>query len=105
VPVWVRAAIALRHVLIPALGVPRTDDAAITIREQGDEVLFAVDDRHLDVRCAIAVDEGMRLLRVTTTVRFHGARGPLSAVSVRLLHPVVVRAMIRSASRWFRQRG
>lgn len=105
VPAWVRAALGLRRLLIPPLGAPHRDAAAPTFREQGDEVLFAVDAPHLDFRCAIAVDEQMRLLRVTTTVRFHGARGRLSVVLARLLHPVVIRAMIRSASRWFQQRG
>jgi hypothetical protein len=104
VPAWVRAAIGLRQLLVPLLGVPRTDATTITFREHGDEVLFAIDERHLDVRCAIAVDEQMRLLRITTTVRFHGARGRLYLLPVRVLHPVVVRAMIRSASRWFEHR-
>jgi hypothetical protein len=105
VPGWVRASLGLRQLLIPLLGVPRTDPSAIAFREQGDEVLFAIDERHLDVRCAIAVDEQMRLLRVTTTVRFHGTRGRVYFLPVRVLHPLVVRAMIRSASRWFQQHG
>jgi len=53
----------------------------------------------------VAVDEQLRLLRVTTTVRLHGRRGRLCFAPVRLLHPVVVRAMVRSAGRWFERRG
>jgi hypothetical protein len=97
VPGWVRAALGLRRLL----SATRTEQHPIAFREQGDEVMFAVDERHLDIRCAIAIDEQMRLLRVTTTVRFQGARGRFLVVPVRLLQPVVVRAMIRSASRWF----
>jgi hypothetical protein len=87
------------------LGIPPVDPSAISVREHADEVLVELDDRHLDFRCGIAVDERMRLLRVTTTVRFHGWRGRLYFVPVRVLHPIVVRAMIRSASRWFERAG
>jgi hypothetical protein len=97
-PRWVVGTLALRQVLVPLLGIPRAADDVFAIREQdGDEVLLAADDRHLDFRCAIAVDRVARLLRVTTTVRLHGWRGRLYFLPVRMLHPHVVRAMIRSA--------
>jgi hypothetical protein len=105
VPLWVRAALGLRQVGVRVLGIPPVDPSAISVREHADEVLVELDDRHLDFRCGIAVDERMRLLRVTTTVRFHGWRGRLYFVPVRVLHPIVVRAMIRSASRWFERAG
>lgn len=46
----------------------------------------------------------MRLVRVTTTVRLHGWRGRLYFAPVRLVHPIVVGAMIRGANRAF-ERG
>jgi hypothetical protein len=96
-PRWVVGALAVRQVLVPLLGVPRANDV-FAIREQdGDEVLLGVDDRHLDFRCAVAVNREARLLRVTTTVRLHGWRGHAYFLPVRVLHPHVVRAMIRSA--------
>jgi hypothetical protein len=97
-PRWVLGALVARQVLVPLLGIPQAPDDVFAIRDQdGDEVLLAADDRHLDFRCAVAVDPAARLLRVTTTVRLHGWRGRAYFLPVRALHPFVVRAMIRSA--------
>ena len=104
IPLWVKAALGVRQLVVPLIGVKRAPNDVFTIREQGDdEVLIAYDDTHLDFRCGIAVDEDARLLRVTTTVRFHGMRGRLYFWPVRLAHPVVVRSMIRSAARSWHQ--
>jgi hypothetical protein len=101
-PRWIRAALGVRQVAVRLIGIPPAPRDVFQIREHGgDEVLIAADDVHLDFRCAVAVDEELRLLRVTTTVRFNGWRGRVYFVPVRLVHPVVMRAMIRSASRWF----
>jgi hypothetical protein len=101
-PRWIAAALHLRQVAVRLIGIPPASRDVFQIREQGgDEVLIAADDTHLDFRCAVAVDEELRLLRVTTTVRFNGWRGRVYFVPVRLVHPIVVGAMIRSASRWF----
>ena len=97
-PRWVMGALAVRQVLVPLLGIPRAADDVFAIREQHeDEVLLGADDRHLDFRCAVAVDPAARLIRVTTTVRLHGWRGQAYFLPVRVLHPLVLRAMIRSA--------
>lgn len=99
-PFWVKAALGLRQLVVPLIGVPRAPRNVFKIREQSDdEVLLAFDDAHLDFRCGVAVDERARLLRVTTTVRFNGMRGRLYFWPVRLAHPVVVRSMIRAAAR------
>lgn len=99
-PRWVAAALAVRQLLVPLLGIPKAPDDTFAVREQvGDEVLISADDRHLDFRCGIAVDPVARLLRVTTTVRLHGWRGRVYFAPVRLLHPVVVQAMIHRAGR------
>jgi Protein of unknown function (DUF2867) len=97
-PRWVVGALAARQMLVPLLGIPRAADDVFAIREQSeDEVLLGADDRHLDFRCGVAVEPAARLLRVTTTVRLHGWRGRAYFLPVRVLHPLVVRAMIRSA--------
>jgi uncharacterized protein DUF2867 len=97
-PAWVAAALAVRQAVVPLLGIRRAPRDTFAIREQvGDEVLIAADDTHLDFRCAVAVDRSARLVRVTTTVRLHGWRGRVYFAPVRLLHPVVVQAMIRKA--------
>lgn len=101
-PRWVALALRVRQVAVRVLGIPPAPRDAFQIREHGDdEVLLALDDAHLDFRCAIAVDEGARLLRVTTTVRLKNARGQLYFAPVRLVHPVVVRALVRAAARSF----
>ena len=90
-PIWVTAALALRQALVPLLGIPRADPGVFAIREMvGGEALIASDDAHLDFRCAVAVDESARLLRVTTTVRLKGLRGRLYFWPVRLAHPIVL---------------
>ena len=99
-PGWVVGALAARQALVRLLGIPQAATDVFAIREQhDDEVLLAADDRHLDFRCAVAVDQAARLLRVTTTVRLHGRRGRVYFLPIRVLHPVVVRAMIRAAGR------
>jgi len=99
-PAWVAAALAVRQAVVPLLGIRRAPRDTLAIREQvGDEVLISADDSHLDFRCAVAVDRSARLVRVTTTVRLHGWRGRVYFTPVRLLHPVVIQAMIRSAGR------
>lgn len=45
------------------------------------------------------VDAAAALVRVVTAVRLKGWRGRLYFGPVRLLHPVVVRAMLRRAAR------
>ncbi|MFD0660909.1 DUF2867 domain-containing protein [Thermocatellispora tengchongensis] len=47
----------------------------------------------------MAVDAEARLVRITTTVRLKGWRGRVYFWPVRLVHPIVVRAMLRSAQR------
>jgi hypothetical protein len=99
-PRWVVGALAVRQLLVPLLGIHRAADGVFAIREQReDEALLGADDRHLDFRCGVAVNAADRLLRVTTTVRLHGWRGHAYFLPVRVLHPLVVRAMVRSAGR------
>ena len=102
IPRWVVAALGLRQLVVPLVGIARAPRDVFRIHEvHDDEVLIVADDTHLDFRCAIAVDEGMRLLRVTTTVRLHGWRGRLYFWPVRIAHPVVMRSMIAAAAKSF----
>ncbi|AQZ65510.1 unnamed protein product [[Actinomadura] parvosata subsp. kistnae] len=99
-PRWVGAAMAVRQALVPLLGVRRAPrDVFRVARVEGEEALIVADDRHLDFRCGVAVDAAARLVRVTTTVRLKGWRGRVYFMPVRLAHPVVVHAMMRSARR------
>jgi hypothetical protein len=97
-PAWIGAALAVRQAVVPLLGIRRAPRDTFAVRDQvGDEVLIAADDTHLDFRCGVAVDRSAQLVRVTTTVRLHGWRGRVYFAPVRMLHPVVIQAMIRRA--------
>lgn len=100
-PVWVRLAFGLRQLLVPLIGVPRGDPDTVFVvrRVVGEEALLVASDRHLDFACGVGVDAARRLVRVTTTVRLHGWRGRLYFAPVGLVHPMVVRAMLRRAAR------
>ncbi|NUS01163.1 MAG: DUF2867 domain-containing protein [Nonomuraea sp.] len=99
-PRWIVAAMGLRQALVPLLGLKRSPrDTFKVSRVEGEEALIVRDERHLDFRCGVAVDAAARLVRVTTTVRLKGRRGRIYFWPVRLVHPIVVHAMLRSARR------
>lgn len=99
-PPWVVALMGLRQAAVGAIGVGKAPSTVFDVREvAGEEALVGFDDRHLDFRAAVGVDATARLVRVTTTVRLHGWRGRVYFAPVRVLHPIVVRSMTRSAAR------
>lgn len=99
-PWWVRAAFVVRQALAPLIGVGRGELGVFDVtRVQGEEALIAVDDTHLDFRCAVGVDAAARLVRVTTVVRLHGWRGRVYFAPVGLVHGPVVASMLRRAAR------
>lgn len=65
----------------------------------GDEAVIHTIDDHLTFRCAVGVDAEQRLVRVTTAVTFHNWRGRLYFIPVGVLHPIVVRSMLRRTAR------
>jgi hypothetical protein len=96
-PAWVRAALGARQVLVPLLGIPRADPDQVfrVSRVVGEEALIAVDDVHLDFRCAVGVDARQGLVRCTTAVRLKNLRGRVYFAPVRLGHGPVVQSMLR----------
>lgn len=105
-PGWVTALMGLRQVLVGLVGIPRKAPADVfdVAEVRGEEALISSDERHLDFRCGVAYDAGARLLRVTTVVRLKGWRGRLYFAPVRVLHPLVVHAMMsRTIGRVSRQ--
>jgi hypothetical protein len=98
VPAWVAAAMAVRQLLVPLLGIRPASGSPFEVREvTGQEALLGFDDRHLDFRVGVAVDPADRLVRVVTTVRLKGWRGRLYFAPVQVVHPVVVQSMLRRA--------
>ena len=99
-PRWVLALMALRQQLVGLVGIPKAPaDVFAVSRVAGEEALITAVDRHLDFSCGVAFDAGSHLLRVTTAVRLKGWRGRLYFVPVRVLHPLVLRAMMLRAAR------
>lgn len=104
-PAWVRALFAARVALAPLLGLEGAPSGVFDVhRVEGEEALISTDDRHLDFRCAVGVDAGAGLVRITTAVRLHGWRGHVYFTPVRLVHSAVVDAMARRASRQLARR-
>lgn len=99
-PHWVRAALAVRQLLVPLLGIRRTPaDAFEVTRVEEREALISVRERHLDVHIGVGIDPEARLVQVTTAVRLHGRRGRLYFWPVRVGHAPVVDALLRRAGR------
>lgn len=99
-PRWVLVLLALRQVAVRLIGLPPAPRDTFAVREVvGEEALLAFDDRHLDFRVGVGVDAERSLLRVVTAVRLHGQRGRAYFAPVRVAHPVVTAAMVRSALR------
>ncbi len=99
-PAWVAALMGLRQALVGLVGINRAPQGVFAVSDvRGEEALISADDNHLDFRCGVAFDAGARLLRVTTTVRLKGWRGRLYFAPVRVLHPLVVHAMMVRAAR------
>ncbi len=99
-PRWVRALLTLRQGAVRLLGLRPAPRDTFDVREVvGEEALLAADDRHLDFRVGVGVDTRAGLLRVTTAVRLHGWRGRVYFAPVRVAHPLVTAAMLRSALR------
>lgn len=99
-PRWVWLALGIRQVLAPLMGVPRAPKNVFAVqRVEGDEALVAFDDKHLDFRVGVGVDEERALVRVVTTVRLKGWRGRVYFWPVRFGHPLVVRSMLRRSQK------
>jgi hypothetical protein len=99
-PRWVLALLAIRQAVVRLVGIPSGTRGQFGVdRTVGDEALISIDDRHLRFRAAVAVDRQRRLLRVTTAVELVGWRGRIYFAPVSILHPVVIRSMMRRTIR------
>jgi uncharacterized protein DUF2867 len=97
-PVWVVAALGLREALVGFVGIARGGTSAFdTLARTDHEVLLGTDDGHLDFRVGVR-REPDRVV-VSTVVTLHNRRGRGYFGIVRLVHPVVVRAMLTRAAR------
>lgn len=95
-PTWVGAALRLRNALAPLVGIDQGDASSFDpLASTRTEVLAGVDERHLDFRASILVDDDT--VTLSTVARANNQRGRAYLALVKVFHPTVVRAMLRRA--------
>jgi hypothetical protein len=67
------------------------------IAERSDEILWGLDDKHLDFRSSFIVRDGMGI--VVTIVQFHNRLGRTYFAIIKPFHKMIVRRMLASAQR------
>lgn len=103
-PAWVMALLRLRNMLVRVVGIPPGDESAFAVLERTErEALLGTDERHLDFRSSVLVDD--RAVTVSTVARPHHAVGRGYLAIVGLIHPTVVRAMLGRAARSMAERA
>jgi hypothetical protein len=72
-----------------------------TIERHADEVIYGVNDRHVDVRIAYRLSEEQqaRTLTATTLVRIHNAFGRFYLLSILPFHFLIVRRQLKRVAR------
>ncbi|GAA3011814.1 DUF2867 domain-containing protein [Streptosporangium longisporum] len=96
-PAWVTAALSVRDRAVRLLGLRTTSQESFPVLARDEkEVLVGVDDRHLDFRAAVRCDDGA--VDVITFVQVHNTLGRLYLGPVRLVHPPLVRGLLRRAA-------
>jgi len=99
-PAWIKGLMAVRQAVVGLIGISRGDPSVFDIDErEGNAVLIADDERHLDMRVGVGVDPDRELVWCATVVTLHGWRGKVYFAPVRALHPAVVRSMMDGAAR------
>ncbi|MEV4483453.1 DUF2867 domain-containing protein [Micromonospora coxensis] len=101
-PRVVVALLHLRNRLVTPLGIERGDASAFdTITRTDREVLLGTDAGHLDFRAGVLVepDADGTTVTVATLAASRSRSGRAYLAVVRLVHPLVVRAMLRHAGR------
>ncbi len=97
-PRWVVALLGVREALVGLVGIARDDGTSFdTVARTDDEVLLGTDERHLDFRASVLREPDRVVL--STVVALHDTRGRAYFALVRLVHPVIVRAMLTRAAR------
>lgn len=95
-PRWVGALLRLRNALVGLVGIEPGDPSSFdTLGRDEHELLLGTDDRHLDFRGSVLVDE--RWVTLSTVVRINNRRGRLYMAVVWPIHALVVRSMLHRA--------
>ena len=110
---WVRWLIALRDTLVAGFGLKTSsglrDDGAATDRidffrvydRRRHEIILGEDDRHLDFRLSVLVEESAlcRRLVATTVVTFNHLGGRAYIAGIAPFHRLIVKSSLRRAER------
>ncbi|MBB5833622.1 DUF2867 domain-containing protein [Kribbella italica] len=97
-PAWVASALALRDRAVALFGIRTAAEHSFRVRASNEhEALIGTDDKHLDFRASIRCVDGA--VEVITIVQIHNLLGRLYFAPVRLLHPPMVRQMLRRAAK------
>lgn len=95
---------ALRQALVGLVGIERgTPEAFATLERTDSEALLGEYAGHLRFRASVLVADDA--VTVSTVAAPSNTRGRAYLVPVRLVHPFVVRAMLRHAHRRAAQQG
>jgi hypothetical protein len=87
----------LRQALVGLVGIERGSSESFTVlARDGAEVLLGSDAGHLDFRAVVRTESEQVVL--TTVVQLHNLRGRAYFGLVRLVHPLIVRSMLRRAA-------
>jgi uncharacterized protein DUF2867 len=95
-PKWVLAAMGARNALVRLVGLkaPSSVRAGFPLLDRDErEVVLGLDDRHLDFRVSVLVEGDTAVL--ATRVRLRNTLGRAYFAPVRLVHRIVVKAMMR----------
>ena len=96
-PAWVAALMGLRQALVGLVGIERgSSESFAVLARGGDEVLLGSDSGHLDFRAVVRTEPERVVL--STVVQLNNLRGRAYFGLVRLVHPLVVRSMLRRAA-------
>jgi hypothetical protein len=101
-PRAVKALLRLRDAVVTPLGIERSNSSMFDTTVRTDrEALLGVDAGHLDFRAGVLVepDTDGTTVTLSTVAATRSRAGRLYLAPVRLVHPAVVRAMLRHAAR------
>ncbi|MEC2076344.1 DUF2867 domain-containing protein [Metabacillus fastidiosus] len=115
-PTWVTNLMKIRDRLVSLIGLKTSSPSKIqnitlkqgssigifrVINRASNEILLGEDDRHLNFRVSILLDEadGLKYVTVSTVVYFNNWLGRLYFVVVRKVHKAIVSAMLKNMVR------
>ena len=99
IPGWVSALMGVRHVLVKPFGLETggaksLGDGFPVLSSSPTRIVMGIDDKHLDFRLVVDVDEPAGDVAFTTLVQIHGRSGRAYWAVVKHFHPVVMRSMM-----------